>query len=160
MLPLDKIIHLKYDTSMARCKGCTNRCVLTVNRFEGGRQFISGNRCERGLGREKVKKEVPNLFDYKYRRIFDYEALPPDMARRGTIGIPLCLNMWELLPFWHTFFTHLGFAVYHSPLSSRDLYLKGQATIPSDTACFPAKLAHGHIQFLSRLGLDAIFTPA
>ena len=92
MMPLDKIIDLKYETSMARCKGCINHCVLTVNRFGGGRQFISGNRCERGLGKEKSRKEVPNLFDYKYHRIFDYEALPLDQARRGIIGIPRVLN--------------------------------------------------------------------
>ena len=78
MLPLDRILSLKYETSMARCKGCTNHCVLTINRFDGGRQFVSGNRCERGLGKEKAKKEIPNLFAYKYHRMFDYEPLPAD----------------------------------------------------------------------------------
>ena len=125
MLPLDKIIGLKYDTSMARCKGCTNRCVLTVNRFEGGRQFVSGNRCERGLGKEKVKKEIPNLFDYKYHRIFDYEALTPDLASRGTVGIPRVLNFYENYPFWAVFFKELGFRTVLSPQSTRNIYELG-----------------------------------
>ena len=99
MLSLDRILSLKYETSMARCKGCTNHCVLTINRFDGGRQFVSGNRCERGLGKEKAKKEIPNLFDYKYHRMFDYEPLPADEAERGTIGIPRVLNMYENFPF-------------------------------------------------------------
>ena len=86
MLSMDKILNLSYSTDMTRCKGCTNHCVLTINRFGGGRQFITGNRCERGLGKEKLKKEVPNLFDYKYHRVFDYEPLPADMAPRGTVG--------------------------------------------------------------------------
>ncbi len=98
MLPLDKIISLKYTTSMTRCRGCNNHCVLTINQFGSGRRFISGNRCERGLGLEKAKKEVPNLFDYKYRRMFGYEPLPLDQARRGTVGIPRVLNMYENFP--------------------------------------------------------------
>ena len=159
MLPLDKIIHLKYETSMARCKGCTNRCVLTVNRFEGGRQFISGNRCERGLGREKVKKEVPNLFDYKYRRIFDYEALPPDMARRGTIGIPRVLNFYENYPFWAVFFRDLGFRVVLSPQSTRKIYELGIESIPSESECYPAKIVHGHVSWLIAQGIKTIFYP-
>ncbi len=159
MLPLDKIIHLKYETSMARCKGCTNRCVLTVNRFEGGRQFISGNRCERGLGREKVKKEVPNLFDYKYRRIFDYEALTPDMARRGTIGIPRVLNFYENYPFWAVFFRDLGFRVVLSPQSTRKIYELGIESIPSESECYPAKIVHGHVSWLIAQGIKTIFYP-
>ena len=95
MLPLDKIVNLKYTTSMTRCKGCNNHCVLTINQFgSGGRRFISGNRCERGLGIEKSKKEVPNLFDYKYHRMFDYESLPEDEASRGIMGIPRVLNIY------------------------------------------------------------------
>ena len=119
------------------------------------RTFISGNRCDRPVT-GKADTGERNLYEYKRKLILGYKPVP---GRRGKIGLPLCLNMWELLPFWHTFFTKLGFAVYHSPFSSRDLYLKGQGTIPSDTACFPAKLAHGHIQFLAKLGLDAIFYP-
>ena len=104
MLSSDKIVDLKYTTSMTRCKGCNNHCVLTINRFgSGGRHFISGNRCERGLGIEKSKKEVPNLFDYKYHRMFDYDPLPEDEANRGIIGIPRVLNMYENFPFWGGF---------------------------------------------------------
>ena len=137
------------------CGRCGNNCQLTINTFSDGGTYISGNRCDRPVT-GKADSGSRNLYEYKRKLILAYK---PVLGKRGKIGIPLCLNMWELLPFWHTFFTKLGFAVYHSPLSSRDLYLKGQGTIPSDTACFPAKLAHGHIDFLSKLGLDAIFYP-
>ncbi len=159
MLPLDKIISLKYETSMARCKGCTNRCVLTVNRFEGGRQFISGNRCERGLGKERVKKEVPNLFDYKYQRMFDYESLTPDLAHRGTVGIPRVLNFYENYPFWAVFFKELGFRTVLSPQSTRKIYELGIESIPSESECYPAKIVHGHISWLIAQGIHTIFYP-
>ncbi len=159
LLPLDKIINLKYETSMARCKGCTNRCVLTVNRFEGGRQFISGNRCERGLGKEKIKKEVPNLFDYKYHRMFDYEALTPDMASRGTIGIPRVLNFYENYPFWAVIFKELGFRTVLSPQSTRKIYELGIESIPSESECYPAKIVHGHVSWLIAQGIRTIFYP-
>ncbi|MCD8083433.1 MAG: 2-hydroxyacyl-CoA dehydratase, partial [Clostridiales bacterium] len=159
MLSLDKIIDLKYTTSMARCKGCTNSCVLTINRFGGGRQFVSGNRCERGLGKEKAKKEVPNLFDYKYHRMFDYEPLTPDVATRGTIGIPRVLNMYENFPFWAVFFRELGFRVVLSPQSTRKIYELGIESIPSESECYPAKIVHGHIMWLIRQGVKDIFYP-
>lgn len=159
MLPLDKILALKYDTSMARCKGCTNHCVLTINRFDGGRQFISGNRCERGLGKEKAKRDIPNLFDYKYHRMFDYEALTPDMAPRGTIGIPRVLNMYENYPFWAVFFKSLGFRTVLSPQSTKKLYELGIESIPSESECYPAKLVHGHITWLIKQGIRDIFYP-
>ena len=159
LMPLDKIINLKYQTSMARCKGCTNRCVLTVNRFEGGRQFISGNRCERGLGKEKTRKEIPNLFDYKYHRMFDYESLTADQAPRGIIGIPRVLNFYENYPFWATFFRELGFRVVLSPQSTRSIYELGIESIPSESECYPAKLAHGHISWLISQGIKTIFYP-
>jgi len=143
------------ETRSEVCGRCGNNCQLTINTFAGGETFISGNRCDRPVT-GKTDDGALNLYAYKRKLILEYKPVP---GKRGKIGLPLCLNFWELLPFWHTFFTKLGFAVYHSPLSSRELYLKGQGTIPSDTACFPAKLAHGHIQFLSKLGLDAIFYP-
>ena len=159
MMPLDKIIDLKYETSMARCKGCINHCVLTVNRFGGGRQFISGNRCERGLGKEKSRKEVPNLFDYKYHRIFDYEALPLDQARRGIIGIPRVLNFYENYPFWAVFFKELGFRVILSPQSTRQIYELGIESIPSESEFYPATIVHGHISWLIAQGVKTIFYP-
>ncbi|MCD8222894.1 MAG: 2-hydroxyacyl-CoA dehydratase [Clostridiales bacterium] len=159
MLPLDKIINLKYDTSMARCKGCNNHCVLTVNRFGGGRQFISGNRCERGLGLAKAKKEIPNLFDYKYHRMFDYEPLTADLAVRGTIGIPRVLNMYENYPFWAVFFKELGFRTVLSPQSTKNIYELGIESIPSESECYPAKLVHGHIAWLIKQGIRDIFYP-
>ena len=143
------------ETRSEICGRCGNNCQLTINTFADGGTFISGNRCDRPIT-GKADTGERNLYEYKRKQLLSYKPVP---GKRGKIGLPLCLNMWELLPFWHAFFTRLGFAVYHSPLSSRDLYLKGQGTIPSDTACFPAKLAHGHIQFLSKLGLDAIFYP-
>lgn len=109
MLSIDEIINLEYSTSMSRCQGCNNHCILTINKFNNDRQFISGNRCERGLGLEKNHEHVPNLYEYKYKRIFGYKALKPDEAKRGVIGIPRVLNMYENYPFWYTFFTNLSF---------------------------------------------------
>ena len=109
MLSIDKINELKYTTSMANCRGCTNNCRLTINKFTGGRQFVSGNRCERGIGKEKNKDHVPNLYEYKYKRLFSYEPLSPDQATRGQVGIPRVLNMFENYPFWYTFFTKLKY---------------------------------------------------
>lgn len=103
MLSIDKINSLTYETKLTRCKGCTNSCHLTINKFSGGRQFITGNRCERGLGKEKNKEKLPNLFDYKFHRLFDYEPLSEEKAVRGTVGIPRVLNMYENYPFWYTF---------------------------------------------------------
>jgi len=159
MLSLDKIINLTYTTTMSRCRGCMNHCVLTINRFEGGRQYISGNRCERGLGMEKAKRDIPNLYNYKYHRLFDYEPLPLDQATRGLVGIPRVLNMYENFPYWATFFKELGFRVMLSPQSNRQVYELGIETIPSESECYPAKLAHGHISWLIKREVPFIFYP-
>ena len=159
MLPIDKILSLTYKTTMARCQGCTNHCVLTINRFDGGRQFVTGNRCERGLGGNKQKKDIPNLFDYKYHRMLDYEPLTADLAPRGTVGIPRVLNMYENYPFWAVFFKELGYRTVLSPKSTRQIYELGIESIPSESECYPAKLAHGHIEWLIRQGLTYIFYP-
>ena len=159
MLPIDKILSLTYKTTMARCQGCTNHCVLTINRFDGGRQFVTGNRCERGLGGNKQKKDIPNLFDYKYHRMFDYEPLTADLAPRGTVGIPRVLNIYENYPFWAVFFKELGYRTVLSPKSTRQIYELGIESIPSESECYPAKLAHGHIEWLIRQGLTYIFYP-
>ena len=155
LLTLEELEHFRQETRNEPCNRCGNRCQLTINTFADGGTYISGNRCERPVT-GKADDGSRNLYAYKRKLLLDYK---PGPAVRGKIGIPLCLNLWELYPFWHTFFTSLGFAVYHSPLSSRTLYLKGQGTIPSDTACFPAKLAHGHIRALAGMKLDAIFYP-
>ena len=159
MLPIDKILSLTYKTTMARCQGCTNHCVLTINRLDGGRQFVTGNRCERGLGGNKQKKDIPNLFDYKYHRMFDYEPLTADLAPRGTVGIPRVLNMYENYPFWAVFFRELGYRTVLSPKSTRQIYELGIESIPSESECYPAKLAHGHVEWLIRQGLTYIFYP-
>ena len=155
LLSREELISFHQETENRVCGLCGNNCQLTINTFADGGRFISGNRCERPVTGE-VETGSLNLYEFKRKLILGYKPVP---GKRGRIGLPLVLNNWELLPFWHTFFTELGFTVYHSPVSSRALYLKGQGTIPSDTACFPAKLAHGHIEFLSRLSLDAIFYP-
>ena len=155
LLDRKALADFRQETRSEVCGRCGNNCQLTINTFADGGTLISGNRCDRPIT-GKADSGERNLYAYKRKLILGYKPVP---GSRGKIGLPLCLNFWELLPFWHTFFTKLGFAVYHSPLSSRDLYLKGQGTIPSDTACFPAKLAHGHIHYLSKLGLDAIFYP-
>ena len=144
MLSIDEINDLRFETSMTRCKGCTNHCLLTINRFTGGRQFISGNRCERGIGKQKNEKHVPNLFEYKNKRLFaHYIPLEEKEAVRGTVGIPRVLNMYENYPFWFTFFTKLKYKVVLSPESSRKIYELGIESIPSESECYPAKIAHG-----------------
>ena len=159
MLSIDEINELTYTTSMAKCNGCTNNCRLTINKFSGGRKYISGNRCERGLGKEKNKDHIPNLFDYKYKRIFSYEPLSADKATRGQVGIPRVLNMFENYPFWYTFFTELKYQVVLSPTSTRKIYELGIESIPSESECYPAKLAHGHVTWLIRNGVKFIFYP-
>ncbi len=160
MLSYEKLCALQYDTSMAKCKGCTNSCRLTINKFSGGRTYISGNRCERGIGGQKNANNVPNLFEYKLKRLFSYPSLEADQAPRGTVGIPRVLNMYENYPFWHTFFTRLGYRVILSPSSNRKIYELGIESIPSESECYPAKLAHGHVTWLIRQNVDFIFYPA
>ncbi len=159
MLPLDEILNLHYTTKMTRCQGCNNHCVLTINQFGAGRNFISGNRCERGLGKTRIKKDVPNLFAYKLKRMFDYEPLPQDLAVRGEVGIPRVLNMYENFPFWATFFRELKFRTVLSPASTRKLYELGIESIPSESECYPAKIVHGHIEWLIQNGQKFIFYP-
>ena len=155
LLDLAALQGFRQETRSEKCGQCGNNCQLTINTFADGGVYISGNRCEKPITGKKDSDEW-NLYEFKRREILKYK---PGENKRGKVAIPLCLNMWELFPFWHTFFTKLGFAVYHSPLSNRKLYLEGQGTIPSDTACFPAKLAHGHIRFLAKLKPDMIFYP-
>ena len=142
---------------MANCHGCTNNCRLTINKFTGGRQFVSGNRCERGIGKEKNKDHIPNLYEYKYKRLFSYPPLSPDKATRGKVGIPRVLNMFENYPFWYTFFTELKYQVVLSPTSTRKIYELGIESIPSESECYPAKLAHGHVTWLIKNGVKFIF---
>lgn len=159
MLTIDQINQLEFDTKMSRCRACTNSCVLTVNRFSGGRQYITGNRCERGIGKVKNKDNIPNLFEYKYEKLFSYEPLSAEEATRGAVGIPRVLNMYENYPFWFTFFDALKFQVVLSPDSTRKIYEMGIESIPSESECYPAKLAHGHVMWLIKYGVDFIFYP-
>ncbi|MBE5834189.1 MAG: 2-hydroxyglutaryl-CoA dehydratase [Butyrivibrio sp.] len=160
MLSIDEINALEYSTSMATCQGCTNHCRLTVNKFSGGRQYISGNRCERGIGKVKNADNIPNLFEYKYKKIFDYKPLEADKVTRGTVGIPRVLNFYENYPFWFTFFTKLGYKVVLSPRSTHQIYELGIESIPSESECYPAKLSHGHVSWLIKQGVDFVFYPA
>ncbi|MBR5377137.1 MAG: 2-hydroxyacyl-CoA dehydratase [Lachnospiraceae bacterium] len=160
MLSIKDINELKFTTSMAKCQGCLNHCRLTINRFNGGRTYISGNRCEKGAGKPKTNTDVPNLFDYKLRRIFGYVPLAADEAPYGRIGIPRALNMYENYPFWFTLFTKLGFTVVLSPASTHAIYELGIESIPSESECYPAKLVHGHIEWLISQGINLIFYPS
>ena len=154
ILSAAELAQFTQKNTNTRCSGCQNHCQLTIIQFDGGRKFISGNRCERmtGSGREPM----PNLYAEKRQMIRDF---PQGENRRGRIGIPMGLNMYELFPFWHALFTDLGFQVIQSPESDHALYARGQRTIPSDTACYPAKLMHGHIEWLLDQDVDAIFYP-
>lgn len=160
LLSSDELSQFTAEKEFTHCGLCENNCMLTVTLFSDGRKFITGNRCERGA-RIKIKKEERkiNLVDYKYRRLFKYRPLRKKEASRGRIGIPRVLNLYENYPLWHTFFTELGFRVELSPRSNKELYEKGIETIPSDTACYPAKIAHGHIQALIDQGVPLIFYP-
>lgn len=155
LLSRQELLEFTQKTQNVQCNGCTNHCQLTVSTFAGGRKLISGNRCEKPVTGKTAENDL-NLYAYKQKMLASYK---PGPSVRGTIGIPLCLNMYELLPFWHAFFTSLGFAVVTSPVSTRAMYIKGQASIPSDTVCFPAKLAHGHIRALADMGVKTIFYP-
>lgn len=159
MLSFREIEEMTFSSTLTRCQGCTNHCLLTINHFPGNRNFVSGNRCERGLGKEKSDSKIPNLFKYKLKRMFNYEPLEEYAAFRGSVGIPRVLNMYENYPFWFTFFTKLGYRVVISPLSSRKIYEMGIESIPSESECYPAKLAHGHIAWLINQGLKYIFYP-
>jgi predicted CoA-substrate-specific enzyme activase len=160
LLSKEELDHFSLQTNLANCKGCGNSCLLTINKFPDGSRFVSGNRCEKALTQKHKDQTLPNIYEYKYKRLLAYEPLPEKDAPRGVIGIPLVLNMYDNYPFWFTFFTELGFRVELSPRSSRSLYEQGIETIPSDTVCFPAKLAHGHIAALVNQGVKRIFYPS
>ena len=149
--------RFEHTARPATCGLCTNHCSLTVNSFDGGRRFVSGNRCSRPLGEEP--KRLPDLMRYKYEKLRAMHGVGLGSGARGKIGIPFGLNMYENLPFWFELFTGLNFEVVLSPESSRKLYLKGQRTIPSDTVCYPAKLLHGHVEALVERGINTIFYP-
>ena len=157
MLQVEDLRGFEVKHSLARCRLCTNTCAMTVNRFPDGRKLISGNRCERGLGKQKTANDLPDLYAYKYERMFDYEPLKD--APGGVIGMPRALNIFENYPLWFTFLTELGFEVRLSSPSSRALLEQGVDTIPSDTVCYPAKLVHGHIVDLVKQGTKRIFYP-
>lgn len=159
LLP-DELINFDVEQNSDRCRECNNQCMLTINTFDDGREFVSGNRCEKGARIEITPSRLPNLYEYKEHRVFDYKSLAKEQAPNGTVGIPRVLNQFENYPFWHTFFTELGFRVVLSPPSTERLYLKGIETIPSESACYPAKLVHGHIEHLLDRKVDRIFFPS
>jgi predicted CoA-substrate-specific enzyme activase len=159
LLGYDELDKFNADISMRRCGKCANNCLLTINKFLDGREFISGNRCEKGAGLEHEMNNEPNIFEYKYKRIFGYIPLRKEEARRGTVGIPRVLNMYENYPFWFTIFNELGFRVELSPRSAKRIYELGIETIPSESACYPAKIVHGHIVSLVNRGIKFIFYP-
>lgn len=157
LLSAEELKTFVHDVKSVTCQGCTNHCNLTVNNFGKGRVFIAGNRCSKGLGKAATKSE-PDLYEYKLSLLSAYKK-NEKTGNGKTVGLPMALNFYELLPFWHTFLSRLGFNVIVSPFSTRDLYTKGQHTIPSDTACYPAKLVHGHIEWLLEQKPDFIFYP-
>lgn len=151
-----ELANFKHSSKSVNCKGCTNNCLLTVNTFGNGKKFISGNRCEKGLGLQTSAQNVPNLYEYKRNLLLSMQG---GKNIRGKIGFPLALGMYELLPLWYGIFTELGFQVVLSNMSTRRTYEKGQLSIPSDTVCYPAKLMHGHVAQLLEQNVDAVFYP-
>ena len=159
LLKTEELDRLDIKTTQVRCGRCENNCLLTINKFSNGKSFISGNRCEKGSGGVTENKNLPNMYKYKYERLFNYEPLSEEEATRGTIGIPRVLNMYEDYPFWFTFLTNLGFRVILSEKSTRKTYEKGMESMPSESVCYPAKLTHGHIISLIEKGIKTIFYP-
>lgn len=159
ILKLEELDKLEIKVTHARCNKCENHCKLTINTFSNGQKHISGNRCEKGAGIVNNANKLPNLVQYKYERIFNYDPIEAQYATRGTIGIPRILNMYEDYPFWFTFFTSLGFRVILSEKSTRKTYEKGMESMPSESVCYPAKLSHGHIESLLEQGIKTIFYP-
>lgn len=157
LLSPEQLRVFSYTAKATTCKGCTAHCALSIIRFNDGSRFISGNRCEKGAGKKEAE-QLPNLFEWKYRRILSLAEHQPEQPK-ATVGLPLALHYYDQMPLWHTFFTDLGFAVKFSEESTRDTYYKGQSTIPSDTVCYPAKITHGHIESLLEQGVDFIFYP-
>ncbi len=158
ILGLEELKNFIHNTSYINCKMCTNHCALTINTFDGMRKFIAGNRCDKPTKANRNFGNELNLYEYKRNLLEDYMNKTVPISR-GKIGIPLVLNMYEMLPFWTTFFNELGFEVITSGFSDHETYLRGQDSIPSDTVCFPAKLIHGHIEKLLSKKVDAIFYP-
>ena len=158
LLSSEELAAFAVETSSYRCQGCGNKCLVTMQKFPDGGKYFTGNRCERGAGGSKGANDVPNIYKYKYDRLFKVYQ-PKIGARRGRIGLPRVLNMYEDYPFWFTFFTELGYEVVLSGKSTAKMYYKGMATIPSDSLCYPAKLVHGHIMDLVEKGVDKIFYP-
>ncbi len=156
IISAESLKNFEHKSQAITCKGCSNNCKLTINDFGNGKKYISGNRCEKPITNSKATDESLNMFAFKRNILDSYKS---ENTSRGRIGIPMGLNMYELLPFWHTFFSKLGFEVVTSPKSTHKLYRSGQHTIPSDTVCYPAKLIHGHIEALLQEDLDAIFYP-
>lgn len=151
----EQLAGFTHTVKTTHCNLCTNHCLLTVNTFGGGKKYIGGNRCDRPTTGKAPQQQL-NMFAYKRELLAAYQPQP---GPRGKIGLPMVLNYYELLPFWHTFFTALGFEVVTPPITNRRMYLSGQHTIPSDTVCFPAKLVHGHIEALLDAGIKTIFYP-
>ncbi len=156
ILSYQEVKDFSYRSNSFNCQGCSNHCSLNINTFPGGRSFISGNKCEKPLTK-KVANDDLNIYHFIQEKLMSYQ--PVLGGKRGKIALPLALNIYELLPFWHTFFTSLGFEVYNSGFSDSKLYLLGQSSIPSDTVCYPAKLVHGHITKLIKGGYKTIFYP-
>ena len=159
LLKTEELDNLNIKTTQVRCGKCENNCLLTINKFNDSKSFISGNRCEKGSGGITENKNLPNMYKYKFERLFGYEPLSEEKAFRGTIGIPRVLNMYEDYPFWFTFLTNLGFRVILSEKSTRKTYEKGMESMPSESVCYPAKLSHGHIMDLLEKGIKTIFYP-
>ena len=159
ILKTDELDKLEIKVTHARCNNCENHCKLTINKFNNGQIHVSGNRCEKGSGVVTKAKKLPNLVQYKFERLFNYQPLEEQFAPRGTIGIPRVLNMYEDYPFWFTFLTSLGFRVILSEKTTRKTYEKGMESMPSESVCYPAKLSHGHIESLIEQGIKTIFYP-
>ena len=160
LLAADKLEAFSIKKSTARCNKCSNKCLLTISSFADGNKFITNNRCEMGVNdNDNNAALLPNVYTYKYNRVFDYKSTPPEKAKRGVVGIPRVLGFYENYPFWHTFFTNLGYSVKLSPKSSRELFDSGIETMPSESVCYPAKLAHGHVMSLINDGVKFIFFP-
>ena len=156
IISAEELKNFHHEVKNVNCGLCSNNCLLSVNTFSGGRKYIAGNKCERPVTK-RISDSKYNIYKYKQELLSSYKNMKG--KRREVIGLPLGLNMYELVPFWHKFFETLGFGVEVSPFSNREIYLSGQYSIPSDTVCFPAKMLHGHVEYLCEKQVDAVFYP-
>ncbi|MBF0506374.1 MAG: CoA protein activase [Nitrospirae bacterium] len=154
-----------YEIASFECKGCSNICEINKIKIHGedGHLFFGG-RCERYDIRRSRKPSLPDVFAFRQEMLWkshdEYRSSRiTQRASRIKIGIPYIFYFHDYLPFWTAFLWELGFEVIVSPETNKEIIQLGFENVLSE-ACFPVKVAHGHIKYLVDAGIDAIFIPS